>query len=158
MTKKSILKYAGSIAVSLLTAFVGWVAISASYSPWYLNLDKSTFQAQDWVFAPVWILLLVNTGVAAGIVWNKGFYHKWVQVALYHYGFQLILTGFWFLVFFGLQQPLLAFLVSIALLVLLLLTIKWFKIVEDTAAYMMYPLVIWIIYIGILNFEIWRLN
>ena len=158
MTKRSILKYAGSIAVSLLTAFVGWVAISASYSPWYLNLEKSTFHIQDWVFAPVWILLFIISGVAAGIVWNKGFYHKWVQVALYHYGFQLILTGLWFISFFGLQQPLLAFLVSIALLVLLFLTIKWFKIVEDTAAYMIYPTLIWVIYIGTLNFEIWRLN
>lgn len=158
MTQRSILICTASIAVSLLTAFVAWVAISTSYSAWYLDLEKSALHIQDWIFVPVWLLLFIIMGIAAGKVWNKGFYHKWVQVALYHYGFQLILTGFWFLLFFGLQQPLLAFLCIIALITLHFLTIKWFKIVEDNAAYLIYPTVIWVIYIAILNFEIWRLN
>lgn len=158
MTQKSVLKYIASIAVSLLTAFVGWVALSTSYATWYPELEKSALQIQEWIFVPVWILLFIIMGIAAAKVWNKGFYHKWVQVALYHFGFQLILTGFWFLLFFGLQQPLLAFLCIIGLLILLFLTIKWFKIVDDAAGYLMYPTVVWIIYVAILNFEVWRLN
>ncbi|WP_424495193.1 TspO/MBR family protein [Salinimicrobium sp. GXAS 041] len=158
MNQKLILKYTASIATSLLTAFVGWVAISTSYSPWFTGLEKSTFHPAEWLAIAVWIILFIIMGIAAGKVWSKGFYHKWVQVALYHFGFQLILTGFWFLTFFGLQQPLLAFFVVLALLVLLSLTIKWFKIVDDTAAYLMYPSVVWALYMALLNFELWRLN
>lgn len=158
MDKKLILKYTASIATSLLTAFVGWVAISSSYSLWFSQLEKPFFYLPEWVIITIWIVLFIIMGIATGRVWIKGFYHKWVQVALYHYGFLLILTGFWFLIFFGLQEPLLAFVDILVLLVLLFLTIKWFKIVDDSAAYMIYPSVIWILYIAFLNFEIWRIN
>lgn len=158
MTSKIILKYAASITVSLLTAFVGWVALSSSYSSWYNGLNKSGFQPTDWFFGGIWIILFILMGISAGMVWSKGFYHKWVQVALYHFGFQLLLIGFWFLLFFGLKEPLLALLCLGAVLVILLLTIKWFRIVDNTAAYLMYPSVIWVIYIAFLNFEVWRLN
>lgn len=158
MSRKLIFKYIGSFAVSLLTIFIGWVAVSTSYSSWYSELEKSELHLSDSVIATVWIILFIIMAIAAGRVWGKGFYHKWVQVALYHFGFQLILTGFWFIIFFGLDQSLLAFLVILALLVLLFLTIKWFRIVDNSAAYMMYPVVVWVLYIALLNFEIWRLN
>lgn len=158
MTRKLIFKYIGSLAVSLLTVFVAWVAISTSYGTWYLELKKSAFQLPDSVNAIIWAVLLILMGIAAARVLGKGFYHKWVQVAMYHYGLQLILTGFWFIIFFGLSQPLLAFPVILAILVVLFLTIKWFRVVNNLAAYMMYPVVVWMFYIAFLNFEIWRLN
>lgn len=158
MDQKLIIRSVISVAVCLLTAFVATVAISTSYDTWYTTLEKPPLQLPEEVFTPVWIFLFVLIGIAAGIVWSKGFYHKWVQVALYHFGFQLILTAFWFILFFGLQQPLFALLNLIALLILLFITIKWFRIVQNTAAYFLFPYVGWIIYIGILNFEIWRLN
>jgi tryptophan-rich sensory protein len=102
--------------------------------------------------------MYVLMGIAAGIVWSKGFYHKWVKTALYHFGFQLLLSGAWFLLFFGLQKPLLALLNIIALFILLLFTIKWFKVVNNTAAYLLLPYAIWVLFAIALNFEIWRLN
>lgn len=158
MTQKSILKYAASIGACLLTAFVAWVAISTSYVPWYVGLGKSSLHVSDTTCAIIWAILFGLMAIATGKVWIKGFYHKWVQVALYHFGFLLILTGFWFMLFFGLKQPLFAFLDLIALIVLLFITIKWYKIVDDKAAYLLYPSVIWIVYVAILNFEVWRLN
>lgn len=158
MNQKLIIRSVISVAVCLLTAFVATVAISTSYDTWYATLEKPDFQIAEWAFTPVWILLFVLIGIGAGIVWSKGFYHKWVQVALYHFGFQLILTAFWFILFFGLQEPLFALLNLIALLILLFITIKWFRIVQNSAAYFLFPYVAWIIYIAIINFEIWRLN
>lgn len=158
MTRKLLIRSVISVAVCLLTAFVATVAISTSYDTWYAALEKPDFQLPEWIFTPIWILLFIITGIGAGIVWSKGFYHKWVQVALYHFGFQLILTAFWFILFFGMQQPLFALLDLLALLILLFITIKWFRIVQDSAAWFLFPYVAWIIYIGILNFEIWRLN
>lgn len=158
MNQKLIIRSVISVAVCLLTAFVATVAISTSYDTWYAALEKPDFKLPDEAFTPVWIILFVLIGIAAGVVWSKGFYHKWVQVALYHFGFQLILTAFWFILFFGLQQPLFALLDIVALLILLFITVKWFRVVQNSAAYLLFPYVAWIIYVGILNFEVWRLN
>ena len=102
--------------------------------------------------------MYIFMGIAAGIVWSKGFYHKWVKTALYHFGFQLFLNGFWFLLFFALHKPFLALLDLIALFILILVTIRWFKIVNKTAAYLLAPYAIWVLFAIALNFEIWRLN
>lgn len=158
MNQRLIVRTVISVAVCLLTAFVATVAISTSYETWYRPLDKPVFHLPDWIFTPVWLLIFVLMGISAGIVWSKGFYHKWVQVALYHFGFQLIITAFWFILFFGLQKPLFALLNVIAMLILSFITLKWFRIVEHTAAFLLWPYIVWVVYIGLLNFEIWRLN
>jgi tryptophan-rich sensory protein len=97
-------------------------------------------------------------GISAGIVWHKGFYHKWVKVALYHFGFQLLLNAFWSILFFGLHKPFWALLDIIALFILLIITIKWFKIISNRAAYLLVPYAVWVLFAAIINFEIWRLN
>ena len=97
-------------------------------------------------------------GIAAGIVWGHGYYHKWVKTALYFFGFQLLFNASWSIIFFGLQSPLPALLILIILLGLILLTIRRFKIVSRTAAYLMVPYLLWVLFAGILNFKIVQLN
>ena len=125
---------------------LGWRSIKPSYNP------------PNWCKHPIWTTLYVLMGVAAGLVWSKGFYHLWVKTALYHFGFQLLLSSAWSVVFFGLQSPLFALFVILTLFVLILLTIKWFKIVKPIAAYLMIPYLLWVGFAIVLNFEIWRLN
>ena len=43
-------------------------------------------------------------GLAAGIVWSKGMHHVWVQTAIYHFVFQLMLNAMWSVVFFGYEN------------------------------------------------------
>jgi tryptophan-rich sensory protein len=137
---------------------MGAIATQVGIEGWYPKLNKPWFNLPDSLFGPVWLFMYVLIGVAAGIVWNKGFYHKWVKTALYHFGFQLLLNGSWSLLFFGLQKPFFAFLNIVALFIVIIFTIKWFKIVNDVAAYLLIPYAIWVLYAMALNFEIWRLN
>ena len=97
-------------------------------------------------------------GVAAGIVWSKGIYHKWVKTALYYFSFQLIFNALWSIVFFGFHQPFWALLVILVLLALILLTINAFRIVSLTAAYLMVPYFLWVSFATFLNYKIWELN
>ena len=97
-------------------------------------------------------------GTAAGIVWSKGFYHLWVKTALYHFGFQLLLNALWSILFFGLKNPLAALFVIFTLLVLIVLTIKWFRIVSRKASWLLYPYLAWVAFAAVLNFKIWELN
>lgn len=158
MKKKLFIKVSIGVFICLLIGFLGSIATQSSVNDWFTTLDKPVFNPPSWVFAPVWTLLYILMGVAFGIVWAKGTYHAWVKTAMYHFGFQLLFNLLWSVVFFGLQSPLFALLVIIALLIVLALTIKWFKIVHPVAAYLLIPYFIWVLYAAALNFEIWRLN
>ncbi|WP_127846515.1 TspO/MBR family protein [Psychroflexus aestuariivivens] len=146
------------ILICLGVGFLGSIATQTSINTWYVELNKPSFNPPNWIFAPVWTSLYILMGISAGIVWSRGLHHLWVKTALYHFAFQLILNAMWSIVFFGYQSPLLAFLVILALLILIIITIKWFKVVNNLAAYLLIPYLIWVIFAAILNFEIWRLN
>lgn len=153
-----ILRISIAVAICLFVGFLSGFATQSSISDWYVTLNKPSFNPPNWIFAPVWTVLYVLMGVAAGIVWNKGFHHKWVKTALYHFIFQLIFNAAWSITFFGLRSPAYAILVIIVLMVLIILTIKWFRIVNRTAALLLIPYLLWVSFASILNYSIWQLN
>ncbi|TRO64392.1 TspO/MBR family protein [Christiangramia sabulilitoris] len=158
MNSKLFIRSSFAVVICLIFGFMGTVATQTGLAEWYQHLEKPWFHLDVDLFSWVWIFMYVLMGVAAGIVWSKGFYHKWVKTALIHFGFQLSLNGFWFLIFFALEQPLIALLDLIILFIVILFTIKWFRIVSSTAAYMLIPYAVWVLFAIVFNFEIWRLN
>lgn len=158
MTRKFFIQSSVAIGICLLFGFLGSVATQSGMNGWYESLNKSWFNPPDWIFGTVWFLMYILMGIAAGIVWNKGFYHKWVKTALYHFMFQLLFNGFWALLFFGLHKPFWSLLAVIILFILVLLTIKWFKIVNLKAAYLLVPYAIWVLLVLTFNLQIWMLN
>ncbi len=156
--KDNIVKLFTAISICLLIGFMSGFATQSSISDWYLTLNKPSFNPPNEIFAPVWAVLYVLMGIAAGLVWQRGFYHKWVKTALYHFGFQLLLNGMWSIVFFGLRKPFYALFVIVALIVMIVLTMKWFKVVDKRAFYLMIPYLAWVLFATILNFSIWQLN
>jgi tryptophan-rich sensory protein len=156
--KKKLYYIAPAVGVCLLIGFLSSFASQASAGSWYAALEKPSFIPPTWIFAPVWTVLYILMGIAAGLVWARGFYHIWVKTALYYFCFQLLLNGLWSIVFFGLQAPFAALLLILALLVLIVFTIKWFKVVSITAAYLMVPYLLWVCFATYLNYRIWALN
>ncbi len=156
--KKKALYIVIAVTICLLIGFLSGFATQSSVDTWYTTLKKPSFNPPNWIFAPVWTLLYVLMGIAAGLVWAKGFYHIWVKTALYYFGFQLLFNALWSIVFFGFQEPFWALLVILVLLTLLLLTIKWFKIVSRPAAYLLIPYLLWVSFAMLLNYKIWVLN
>lgn len=156
--KKALPKIIIAVAVCLGIGLMSSFAVQSSIYTWYTTLNKPTFTPPNWVFAPVWTILYVLMGFAAGLVWSRGFYHKWVKTAIYHFIFQLLLNGLWSVVFFGFKNTGFALLIIIALLILIALTYKWFKIVNKTAAYLLIPYFLWVCFATVLNASIWFLN
>ncbi|MDT0606702.1 TspO/MBR family protein [Croceitalea rosinachiae] len=156
--KRKVIKILIAVVVCLLIGFLSSFATQSSVNDWYLTLNKPSFNPPNWLFAPVWTALYVLMGIAAGIVWGKGFHHIWVKTALYHFGFQLLLNALWSIVFFGLKNPLAALFIILILLVMIILTIRWFKVVSRKAAILMIPYLLWVSFATILNFKIWELN
>ena len=144
--------------ICLIFGFLGAMATKTGVADWYPDLEKPWFHIEEDLFSSIWILMYVLMGISAGIVWSKGFYHKWVKTALYHFGFQLFLNGFWFLLFFALKNPLIAWIDLIVLFIVILYTIRWFKIISVSAAYLLVPYAVWVLFAIAFNFEILRLN
>ncbi|MBT8310356.1 MAG: tryptophan-rich sensory protein [Flavobacteriaceae bacterium] len=157
MSKKTT-KILIAVAVCLFVGFLSGFATQSSVSDWYADLNKPSFNPPNWIFGPVWTVLYVLMGIAAGIVWSKGFHHKWVKTAMYHFLFQLIFNAAWSLVFFGMRSPTYALLIIIILLTLIILTMKWFRVVNKTAALLLVPYLLWVSFASILNYSIWQLN
>lgn len=156
--RRKVTKIVIAVIVCLLIGFLSSFATQSSVNDWYITLNKPSFNPPNWLFAPVWTILYIMMGVAAGIVWGKGFHHVWVKTALYHFGFQLLLNASWSIIFFGLKNPLAALFVILILLVLIVLTIRWFNVVSKKAAILMVPYLFWVIFATALNFKIWELN
>ena len=156
--KKKIIYISISVLVCLAIGFLSSIATQSSVNDWYLTLNKPSFTPPNELFAPVWTALYIMMGVAAGIVWSKGYHHIWVKTALYHFVFQLLLNALWSIVFFGLKNPLGGMIVILALLTMIILTIKWFKVISKPAAILMIPYVLWVAFASALNYKIWELN
>ena len=147
-----------AVGICLVTGLLTGFATESSVNDWYLSLKKPDFTPPGRLFAPVWIVLYILMGIAAGIVWARGFYHRWVKKALYLFWFQLLFNATWSIVFFGLQKPFWALIIIIILLVLILLTIRSFKVVNRWAAWLLIPYVLWICFATIVNYKIWEMN
>lgn len=156
--KKRIIYIIICVVICLLVGFLSSFATQSSVNDWYVGLQKPFFNPPNEIFAPVWTVLYILMGTAAGIVWSKGFHHVWVKTALYHFGFQLLLNALWSIVFFGLKSPFWALIVILGLLSMIMLTIRWFKVVSKPAAYLMVPYLVWVCFATLLNYKIWELN
>ncbi len=151
---------------SSILGLLGWLALCwavASFGAvskpgaWYAELTKPAWNPPSWVFGPVWSTLYTLMGISAWRVWREGgFEARLLPLALFIA--QLAVNGLWSWLFFGLHQPLLAFVDIVALWVLLLGTIVTFWGVCRFAAWLLVPYLAWIIFAGCLNFALWRLN
>ncbi len=156
--RKKYLRIVTSVAICLVIGILASFATQSSVESWYPDLEKPSFTPPNSWFAPVWTVLYILMGISAGIVWARGFYHIWVKTALYHFGIQLLLNGSWSLVFFGMRQPGWALLILASLAVVLLLTIKWFRVVSKTASWLLVPYLAWVLFALVLNVRIVQLN
>jgi len=147
-----------SIVVCELAGVVGSVLTAPSIPTWYAGLEKPTLNPPSWVFAPVWTALFLTMGISAFLVWKRGLGQKEVKIALSLFVFQLVLNVFWSIIFFGLQNPGLAFLEIIILWFAILATIVVFSKISKLAAWLLIPYILWVSFASYLNYAVWQLN
>lgn len=156
--KTKLLHILIAVSICLLIGFLTGFATLSSVNDWYLSLKKPDYNPPNWVFAPVWTLLYILMGIAAGLISAKGFSHRSVKTALYYFGFQLLFNALWSVVFFGFKSPFWGLLVILILLALIAATIQWFGVVTKPAAYLLVPYLIWVCFATVLNYKIWEMN
>lgn len=154
------LRLVAAIAVCQAAGLIGGLATASSVGTWYAGLRKSALNPPPWIFGPVWTTLYTLMGISLYRAWmharragpdeeRPSFTPFWTQLAL---------NTAWSLIFFGLKQPLGAFLTLIALLLGIIATIRSFGRVDRPAGWLLVPYAVWVAFAGYLNVSVWWLN
>ena len=156
--KHPTIKLLFAVIISELAGVVGALFTTPSIQTWYATLVKPAFSPPNWIFGPVWVTLYLLMGIAAFLVWRKGFSHKTVKIALGVFVFQLVLNSLWSILFFGLHNPFLALVEIIVMWLAIVATMFTFYKVSKPAMYLLVPYILWVSFAAYLNYEIWKLN
>ena len=147
------------VAICLVVGYLSSITTQSSINTWYPTLIKPSFNPPNWLFAPVWTLLFIMMGIAAGMIWNQlENQRELVKKALLFFTVQLLLNALWSYLFFGLNNVLLALIEIILLWLVIYETFHIFKKIDKKAAYLFIPYLIWVAFAAVLNGSIYYLN
>ncbi|MBM6500245.1 MAG: tryptophan-rich sensory protein [Flavobacterium sp.] len=156
---QKILRIATVILTCLAVGYISSIVTRENIPTWYADLNKPFFNPPNWIFAPVWTLLYVMMGFAAGRVWNKiDTDEKNVKKAFLFFIIQLALNALWSYLFFGLRNPMLASFEIILLWLMIYETYLQFKKLDKISGYLLLPYLAWVSFATVLTFSIWYLN
>lgn len=156
---QKILRIATVIMTCLAVGYISSIVTRENIPTWYALINKPFFTPPNWVFAPVWTLLYIMIGFAAGSVWNKiDTDEANVKKAFLFFLIQLALNALWSYLFFGLRNPMLASFEIILLWLMIYETYVQFKKVDKVSGYLLLPYLAWVSFATILTFSIWYLN
>jgi len=153
------LKITYCVAICLAVGYLSSNVTQSSIKTWYPTIEKPVFNPPNWVFAPVWTLLFILMGIAAGRVWNQFESNKeLVKKGLLFFAVQLALNALWSYLFFGLQNIFLALIEIILLWLVIFETYLIFKQIDKKASYLLIPYLGWVGFATVLTGSIYWLN
>ena len=143
------------LAFILLTVGGGLlIGVATAPGDWYAGLQKPPFNPPNWVFGPVWTVLYILIAIAGWRIWRRDPH----GAAMKFWIAQLALNFIWSPLFFSAHLPGAAFVVIIALLVVILEVIMLTLDRERVSAWLLVPYALWVAFAALLNASIWWLN
>ncbi len=124
---------------------------------WFDTLKKPFLMPPSEVFAPAWIILYLTILISL-IIYVKTFSRKDKTQGYIYFVIQLILNISWTPVFFSMENIVLALIVIVLLDIFVYLTIREFYKVSQSAAAILIPYFVWIIFATYLNLALLILN
>ena len=154
----SFFKLIIAIVISELAGGIGAIFTVSAIPTWYAALAKPALNPPSWVFGPVWTTLYLLMGIAAFLVWNKGWDRKDIRKALGVFLLQLVFNAAWSIIFFGLHSPFWAFMDIIAMWLAIVWTMILFYRISKPAMCLLLPYILWVSFAAYLNYSILMLN
>ena len=143
-----------SIGGCLITGFISGMWTSSSINSWYKRLHKPSFNPPNWIFGPVWTILYIMMGIALYFAIKNKVGANAIKIFI----IQLLLNTLWTVLFFGLNNILLALIEVVILLAFILWTIKSFYKKSKVSSYLLMPYALWSTFATILTLAIFILN
>lgn len=157
-TLPSPVKFIITIMGTLVLGSLSGLLTADAISTWYSGIQKPSFNPPNWLFGPVWTVLYILMGIAAGLVWTSFAEPAAKRRALGVYVVQLVLNFGWSLIFFGMRSPGWAFVEIILLLAAIVWCIRSFGSIHRPAMLMLVPYLLWVSFAAVLNGAIVALN
>ena len=154
--KPEIKSFIFSYLITALFAGIGTFASVSDSGRVYEQMIKPDFAPPSWIFSVVWPILYILMAAAYGIYLNKRSSETPLCSFLYISG--LILTAVWPHIFFVNEEYKTAFFIIVALIALGVLTFYCFIKESKVSAFLYLPYILWIIFAGVLNYNIALLN
>jgi len=146
-----------SLAIPQLAGLAGSFFTAPAIQNWYVNLQRPSFSPPNWLFGPVWITLYLMMGVSIYLIWNK-LDEQNARGVFWLFWIHLFFNATWSMIFFGLHNPMLAFInIAIIWIFIIVLIFKFWKI-NKWASYLLVPYFFWVSFASVLNYFIWYLN
>jgi tryptophan-rich sensory protein len=145
------------LVICFAAAGIGGTVTTPKIPGWYATLAKPSWNPPNWIFGPVWSALYLSMAVAAWLVWRQGGLAG-ATMPLALFAVQLVLNVLWSYLFFGLQNPGLAFVEVLLLWAAIAATMVVFWQRATVAGLLFGPYLAWVSFASVLNFAIWRLN
>lgn len=146
------------IALAIPLAVGGLATLLSGGMADYKALEQPPLSPPGWVFPVVWTVLYLLMGYASYRVYTAGMSPALTKKALRFYAAQLALNFLWPIVFFGFEWYLAAFVILVALWVLILMTLRLFTAIDETAGDLLIPYLLWVTFAGYLNLGVYLLN
>ena len=123
---------------------------------WYQALKKSPLTPPGWVISTVWVILYAMIIASGAFFLKNGGNIR--SAGFVYYCAAWVFNILWPPLFFTYQRLDLSFIVILSLNVLIAYTINEFYKVSHTAAYLLIPYLVWVIFATYLNMYIVRYN
>ncbi|WP_343211914.1 tryptophan-rich sensory protein (plasmid) [Aliisedimentitalea scapharcae] len=150
------MKNFGSFLLFLIVVMGGGIAIGTLTAPgeWYGDLQKPFFNPPNWIFGPVWTVLYLMIAYVGWRVW-----HHDDRVSLIRlWTVQMGLNFLWSPVFFAAQNPALALVIILCLLLTIGGFIRTAWRPDRLSALLFVPYLAWVGFASALNVAIVQLN
>lgn len=144
------------VLAEAVDALSGWLT-RKGVKLYSATVEQPTLSPPSIVFPIVWGILFVLIGVGAARIYLAAASNARSR-SLLLFLVQLAFNFFWSIIFFNLQAFGFAFLWLIALWVLILLMILSFRKVDQPAAWLQIPYLLWVTFAAYLNLGVWLLN
>lgn len=129
-------------------------------SNWYKSLKQSPLTPPSWVFPIAWTILYIQI-IVSGIVFLSATTTISAGVrspGFFYYCAAWVLNLSWSQIFFRFQRPDMSFVIILALLAFIVLSIRAFIPVSYLAAYLLVPYMLWVSFATYLNGYILFMN
>lgn len=159
LTKPTNLKkLIGSIALCEVIGILAGLFTINAIKEWYVYLNKPDFNPPNWIFGPVWTLLYLLMGIAFYNTLKSELKGSDYVKSISMFCVQLTLNFLWTIAFFGMRNPMLAFVIIIALIASICTWILYLQKVHKPSAYLQIPYLLWCCFACVLNYYIIKLN
>lgn len=150
-TKTYILSIVAALAIGAVSALT-----TKNNMNIYETIIKPPLAPPSFLFPVVWSVLYILMGISAAEIYLSNRPGK--TYALGIYAVSLAVNFLWSIIFFNLKAYTFAFVWLILLFLLIIFTIKKYKPINKSAAFLQIPYLLWVVFAGYLNFMIAVLN